>query len=95
MIGFLRFMRGFFGLLTILMCFACYGFIKDLGGVLDVLNKFSAFIETGLAYTFIIYILIAISSAFLFVGLAKVIHKLHFKKYGTEHPVLSKNKWAL
>lgn len=95
MIGFLRFMRGFFGLLAFLMCFACYGFINDLGGLLTVLNKFEAFIKTGLIYTFIAYVLVGVISAFLFVGITKLIHKLYFKKYGTKHPVLSKSKWAL
>ena len=95
MIGFLRVIRALLGVLSLLMFIASYGFINNLGGALAVLNKFHLFVETGLIYTFISYILIGIISIFGFIGLTSLIKKLYFKKHGKIHSSLSKNKWSI
>lgn len=91
----LRIIRAFLGLIALLMPFTCYGFINSLGGFSNVINKFDAFIDSGLAMTFFSYVCIGIFCFVIFLLLGRLINKLYLKQNGVVHPTLSKKFWAL
>lgn len=95
MIIFLRIIRAFMGLIVFLMPFACYGFIRNLGGFINVINRLEVFIDSGLAKTFFSYVFIGIFCFVIFLLLGRLINKLYLKQNGVGHPTLSKNFWAL
>lgn len=94
MFGMLRFIRGFFGLLAILMTGTIFNFIHDLGGIALVLDRWDKFVETGLFYTWVSYMFIALISAGIFYILHKIINRIYHSKHGVPHPSL-KNLWNL
>ena len=90
MFGFLRIIRGFFGVLAALMSLTVFSFIMELGGFSFVLSRWDKFVETGLFSTWVSYICIATISAVIFYVLHKLINSMHNKKHGVPHPILKK-----
>ncbi len=90
MFGVLRIIRGFFGILAMLMTLTVFNFIIELGGVNFVLNKWDKFVETGLFATWVSYIFISSISLAIFYALHKFINNMHNRKHGIPHPSLKK-----
>ena len=87
MFAFLRVIRGFVGLLVVLLVFG-------LVPVLTWLQQPSA--VTGYMYgQLFVKIVFLLLFGGLFFGLRSIINRLHLKMRGVPHPVLAEKRWAL
>lgn len=90
MLGLLRFIRGFFGIVFVLQAF------QVVEAVVWLATPESAGADIGKFFALLLFKAIVLGiCGFLFFWLRGLINRLYFKKHGVSHPALAEKKWSL